>query len=92
MSPHNQTAPDNLQLITAPSVEPGQAEFYLSEVTPQEWGDKDWGFSLYGNHKLFIVQFLYGTEGEARRGAVSIATALRGAVYVGLEDADAGPM
>lgn len=77
----------NLTLITAPAVETGEAEFYLSTVEPME-GDGAWGFNLYGNDQIFIAQFIYRDEGHARRGAVGITASIVGAIYVGPDEGD----
>lgn len=78
--------PDSLTLITMPSVESGEAEFYLSDVSALEEGGKEWGFRLHGNDRVFICQFVYADEAQARLGAVAITTAMQGAVYAGPDE------
>jgi hypothetical protein len=80
MSTHTQ---EKLNLITLPSVESALAEFFLSQVVPLEEGGKEWGFSLYGDERVFIAQFVYADEAQARRGAGCVTAAIQGAVYIG---------
>ena len=73
----------NLTLVTPRTLQTGGAEFWLSDVVPTDEGDVGWSFSIYGEDKVFIVEFHYAEEAEARRAAVAIAVALKDAIYVG---------
>jgi hypothetical protein len=86
MMSSSRPAPDRLMLITAPSAGSSEAEFYLSDVDQLKEDGKKWAFSLHGNDKVFIAQFVYADEGAARRGVVGVATGLKGAVYVGPDE------
>jgi hypothetical protein len=71
-----------LTRVKMPSAEPGQAEFYLSEITPLGNEEKKWGFSLHGKDAIFIAQFVYCDEGHAQLGAAGIVSGLNGIVLV----------
>lgn len=74
-------------LVTEPTIESGEAEFWVSEVVAVDEGDGGWGFSIYGEDKVFIAALNFADEGRARRAAVAMASVLKDAVFVGTERA-----
>jgi hypothetical protein len=76
----------NLTLVTPPPAELGDPEFWLSEPELVEDGEGDWGFEVYGADKVFIAEFVYAEEEEARAAAKAMRNVLKDAVFVGTLD------
>ena len=76
----------NLTLVTPPPEQKGDPEFWLSEPGLLEDGDGDWGFEVYGSDKVFIAEFIYAEEEDARAAAKAMRNVLRDAVFVGTQD------
>ena len=75
-----------LTLVTPPSAQQGDPEFWLSEPELVEDGEGDWGFEVFGMDKVFIAGFFYAGEEEARAAAKAMRNVLKDAVFIGTQD------
>lgn len=74
----------NLTLVTPPSSESGETEYWLSDPEKLEDGDGNWGFALYESESedVWLVTFAYSSEGAAMLARTALIVALQGAVFV----------
>lgn len=76
----------NLTLVTRPTAETGESEFWLSDPEKMEDGDGDWGFAVYAQEDVWLATFTYATEDRAWKAREQLILVLQGAIFIATAD------